>query len=38
MNYLLTEADPYFKVRRVTIPVRALGLTKIVIVRKEKTA
>lgn len=38
MTYELTKDDPYYKVRRVAIPVRALGLTKIVIVRKEKLA
>lgn len=38
MNYLLTNTDPYFKVKRVTIPVRALGFNKVVIVRKEKAA
>lgn len=38
MTYELSQSDPYFRVKRVTIPVRALGLTKVVIVRKEKTA
>lgn len=38
MTYELHETDPYFTVQRVTIPVRALGIAKLVIVRKEKTA
>lgn len=35
MQYQLMKNDPYYKVKRVTIPVRALGLAKVVIVRKE---
>lgn len=37
MTYELHETDPYKVVQRVAIPVRALGIAKIVIVRKEKS-
>lgn len=35
MSYLLIDGDPFLKVARVVIPVRPLGLAKVVIVRKE---
>lgn len=38
MTYNLIEGDPFLIVKRVQIPVRPLGLAKVVIVRKEKTA
>lgn len=37
MTYELHDSDPFKKVARVAIPVRHLGLAKIVIVRKEKS-
>lgn len=37
MTYELIKGDPGLAVKRTPIPVRALGLAKIVIVRKEKS-
>ena len=37
MTYELVRGDPALAIKPIRIPVRALGLAKIVIVRKEKS-